>query len=215
MKNLNEMNKAQLVTMIEELQAKVETAQDGLFALDAGKATRERKAGKITFNQNEITVEQTDGKTATFTLESFFSHRDVMAHLLQYAIVRASTDSTHEKGMIGFMDAWSKGFTSPAEYERSLKPIEVRPAKATSAKTPNVSGLTDAEIIAAIESLGGEEFEGIATTLMTVPPNYFAPSVAYLSEKHPEVAAALRDRVEVKRKAAQEAQKAAIVNFFG
>jgi len=214
MKHLDTMNKAQLVTMIEELQAKVETAQDGLFALDAGKATRERKAGKITFNRNEITVEQTDGKTAVFNLDNFFSHRDVMQHLLQYAIVRASTDSTHEKGMIGFMDAWTKGFTSPAEYERSLKPVEVKATKATSGKTPNIGGLTDAEIISTIEYLGGE-FDAIANTLMTVQPAMFAPAVKFLGEKHSEVANALREKVETKRLAAIEAQQAALASIFG
>ena len=212
MKTLNEMNKAQLVTMIEELQAKVETAQEGLFALNAGKATRDRKAGKITFNLDEIYVDQTDGKSAVFNLAQFFAHRDVMAHLLQYAIVRASTDSTHEKGMIGFMESWAKGFTSPAEYERSLKPVEVKATKAT--KAVNIGGLTDAEIMSTIENLGGD-FEAIATTLMTVDNAMFAPAVRFLSEKHSEVETALRAKVEAKRLAAIEAQKASLAAIFG
>ena len=230
--SIENMNKAQLVAAISamemamkmqqeaadktiaELQAKVETAHEGLFALNAGKATRERKAGKITFNLDEIYVDQTDGKSATFNLAQFFSHRDVMAHLLQYAIVRASTDSTHEKGMIGFMESWSKGFTSPAEYERSLKPVEVKATKATSAKAPNIGGLTDAEIIATIENLGGD-FEAIATTLMTVDNAMFSPAVRFLSEKHSEVETALRAKVEAKRLAAIEAQKASLAAIFG
>ena len=211
---IENMNKAALITLVQELQAKVETAQEGLFALNAGKATRERKAGKITFNLDEIIVEQTDGKSAIFHLAQFFSHRDVMAHLLQYAIVRASTDSTHEKGMIGFMESWAKGFTSPAEYERSLKPVEIKATKATSAKAPNVGGLTDAEIIAAIENLGGE-FDTIAATLMTVDNAMFAPAVRFLSEKHGEVATALREKIEAKRLAAIEAQKASLAAIFG
>ena len=215
MKTLETMNKAQLIEMIEGLQAKVETTQDGLFALNAGKATRERKAGKITFNLDEIYVDQTDGKTAVFNLNQFFSHRDVMQHLLQYAIVRASTDSTHEKGMIGFMDAWAKGFTSPAEYERSLKPVEVKATKATSGKTPNIGGLTDAEIISCIESLEGGKFEALASTLMTVQQAMFAPAVKFLVEKHPEISTALREKVAEKQKAAIEAQHAALASIFG
>ena len=211
---IENMNKAALITLVQELQAKVETAQEGLFALNAGKATRERKAGKITFNLDEITVEQTDGKSAIFNLAQFFAHRDVMAHLLQYAIVRASTDSTHEKGMIGFMESWAKGFTSPAEYERSLKPVEVKASKATSTKAVNIGGLTDAEIIAAIENLGGE-FDAIAATLMTVDNAMFAPAVRFLSEKHGEVANTLREKVESKRLAAIEAQKASLAAIFG
>jgi hypothetical protein len=210
--SIENMTKANLITLVQELQAKVETTNEGLFALNAGKATRERKAGKITFNLDEITVEQTDGKSATFNLAQFFAHSNVMAHLLQYAIVRASTDSAHEKGMVGFMDAWAKGFTSPAEYERSLKPVEIKAA--ASAKAPNIGGLTDAEIIATIENLGGE-FDVIAATLMTVDKAMFAPAVRFLSEKHPEVANALKEKVEAKRMAAIEAQKASLAALFG
>jgi hypothetical protein len=215
MKNLDTMTKAQLVELVAARDAQLAAARAGLFTLNAGKATRERKAGKITFNVDEIVVEQTDGRTATFNLASFFSHRDVMAHLLQYAIVRASTDSTHEQGMIGFMEAWAKGYTSPAEYERSLKPIEVKVSKAaTTARTPNIGGLTDAETIAVIESLGGE-FEAKAATLMTVQPAMFNPAVKFLADKYPEVAAALRAKVEAKKQAAIAAEQAALASIFG
>ncbi len=211
MKTLDTMTKAALIEMVEGLQAK------NAITLSVGNEADNRGVVEYRFEDSQVTfVGKAEGESKTIQLDAIFAKPAVMQYLLRYAIKRATNDTCKTFAeVVERVELWERGYPTLQAYNAATRVEPVKVSKATSAKTPNVSGLTDAEIIAAIESLGGEEFENIATTLMTVPPNYFAPSVAYLSEKHPEVAAALRDRVEVKRKAAQEAQKAAIVNFFG
>ena len=198
MKTLDTMTKSTLIEMIENLQTELTTATDGYVLLDAGQATRTRKAGVVSFDGAKIKVTQTDGKAADYDINQFFAHPKVMAHLLQYAIVRASTDTAHEKGMIGFMDAWAKGFTSPADYEQSLKVIAPKPTKEPKAAKAAKAELTDAEYISTIEQLGGD-FEKLATMLLTTPATLFMPSIEHLAGKYPEVATAIAQRIEAKR----------------
>ena len=113
------------------------------------------------------------------------------------------------------MELWERGFATLQDYKAATRVEPVKATKATtSGKTPNIGGLTDAEIISTIESLGGE-FEAIASTLMTVQPAMFAPAVKFLGEKHSEVANALREKFESKSLDAIEAQQAALASIFG
>lgn len=210
MKTLDTMTKAQLVEMVEGLQAK------NTITLSVGKDTDNRGVVEYRFEDTQVTFAgKGEGESKTIKLDEIFAKPAVMAYLLRYAIKRATNDTCKTFAeVVERVELWEKGYATLADYKAATRVEPVKASKATSAKAPNVGGLTDAEIIATIETLGGE-FEAIATTLMTVDNAMFAPAVKFLSEKHGEVANALRDKVEAKRLAAIEAQKASLAAIFG
>ena len=210
MKTLNEMTKAALIEMIEGLQAK------NTITLSVGNETDNRGVVEYKFENSQVTFAgKSEGESKTIKLDDIFSKPAVMQYLLRYAIKRATNDTCKTFAeVVERVELWEKGYATLADYKAATRVEPVKTAKATSAKAPNVGGLTDAEIIATIETLGGE-FETIATTLMTVENVLFAPAVKFLSEKHGEVANALREKVEAKRLAAIEAQKASLAAIFG
>lgn len=210
MKTLDTMTKAQLVEMVEGLQAK------NTITLSVGKDTDNRGVVEYRFEDTQVTFAgKGEGESKTIKLDEIFSKPAVMAYLLRYAIKRATNDTCKTFAeVVERVELWEKGYATLADYKAATRVEPVKASKATSAKAPNVGGLTDAEIISTIESIGGE-FEAIATTLMTVDNAMFAPAVKFLSEKHGEVANALREKVEVKRLAAIEAQKASLAAIFG
>ena len=209
--SIENMTKAQLVAMIEELQAK------NTPTLSVGKETDNRGVVEYRFENSQVTFAgKGESESKTIQLEEIFAKPAVMQYLLRYAIKRATNDTCKTFAeVVERVELWEKGYATLADYKAAtrVEPVKAK-AKATSAKAVNIDGLTDAEIISTIESLGGE-FEAIATTLMTVDNAMFAPAVRFLSEKHPEVATALRDKVEAKRLAALEAQKASLAAIFG
>ena len=210
MKTLDTMTKAQLVEMVEGLQAK------NAIALSVGNETDNRGVVEYRFENSQVTFAgKSEGEIKTIKLDEIFAKPAVMQYLLRYAIKRATNDTCKTFAeVVERVELWEKGYATLADYKAATRVEPVKTAKATSAKAPNVGGLTDAEIIATIETLGGE-FETIATTLMTVENVLFAPAVKFLSEKHGEVANALREKVEAKRLAAIEAQKASLAAIFG
>ena len=210
MKTLNEMTKAQLVEMVEGLQAK------NAITLSVGNETDNRGVVEYRFENSQVTFAgKSEGEIKTIQLDAIFAKPAVMQYLLRYAIKRATNDTCKTFAeVVERVELWERGYATLADYKAATRVEPVKATKATSSKVPNVGGLTDAEIIAAIENLGGE-FEAIATTLMTVDNAMFAPAVRFLSEKHSEVASALRDKVETKRLAAIEAQKASLAAIFG
>ena len=210
MKTLNEMTKAALIEMIEGLQAK------NAITLSVGNETDNRGVVEYRFENTQVTFAgKSEGESKTIKLDDIFSKPAVMQYLLRYAIKRATNDTCKTfSEVVERVELWEKGYATLADYKAATRVEPVKTTKATSAKAPNVGGLTDAEIIATIETLGGE-FEAIATTLMTVDNAMFAPAVKFLSEKHGEVANALREKVEAKRLATIEAQKASLAAIFG
>ncbi len=216
--SIENMNKAQLAaalaTAIEQLDA--EKAKSTI-TLSVGNETDNRGVVEYRFEDTQVTFAgKSEGESKTIQLDEIFSKPAVMQYLLRYAIKRATNDTCKTFAeVVERVELWEKGYATLADYKAATR---VEPAKTTrasaSAKAPNVGGLTDAEIIATIENLGGE-FEAIATTLMTVDNAMFAPAVKFLSEKHGEVASALREKVEAKRLAAIEAQKASLAAIFG
>ena len=208
--SIENMTKAQLVEMVEGLQAK------NAITLSVGKDTDNRGVVEYRFEDTQVTFAgKGEGESKTIQLDEIFSKPAVMQYLLRYAIKRATNDTCKTfSEVVERVELWEKGFATLADYKAATRIEPVKTTRATSAKAPNVGGLTDAEIIATIETLGGE-FEVIATTLMTVDNAMFAPAVKFLSEKHPEVSNALREKVEAKRLAAIEAQKASLAAIFG
>ena len=209
MKTLDTMTKAQLVEMVEGLQAKK------AITLSVGKDTDNRGVVEYRFEDTQVTFAgKGEGESKTVKLDEIFAKPAVMAYLLRYAIKRATNDTCKTFAeVVERVELWEKGYATLADYKAATR---IEPVKATkaSAKAVNIGGLTDAEIISTIETLGGE-FEAIATTLMTVDNAMFAPAVKFLLEKHGEVANALREKVEAKRLAAIEAQKASLAAIFG
>ena len=207
---IENMNKAQLVEMITSLQAK------NAITLSVGKDTDNRGVVEYRFEDTQVTFAgKGEGEGKTIQLDEIFAKPAVMQYLLRYAVKRATNDTCKTFAeVVERVELWEKGFATLADYKAATRVEPVKASKATSAKAVNIGGLTDAEIIAAIENLGGE-FEAIATTLMTVDNAMFAPAVRFLSEKHSEVANALKEKVEAKRLAAIEAQKASLAAIFG
>lgn len=211
MKTLDTMTKAALIEMVEGLQAK------NAITLSVGKETDNRGVVEYRFENTQVTFAgKGEGESKTIQLDEIFVKPAVMAYLLRYAIKRATNDTCKTyKEVVERVELWEKGYATLADYKAATRVEPVKASKASaSTKAPNIGGLTDAEIIATIESLGGE-FEAIATTLMTVDNAMFAPAVHFLSEKHSEVATALREKIEAKRLAALEAQKASLAAIFG
>lgn len=208
--SIENMTKAQLVEMVEGLQAK------NAITLSVGKDTDNRGVVEYRFEDTQVTFAgKGEGESKTIKLDEIFAKPAVMAYLIRYAVKRATNDTCKTFAeVVERVELWEKGYATLADYKAATRVEPVKASKATSAKAVNIGGLTDAEIIAAIENLGGE-FEAIATTLMTVDNAMFAPAVRFLSEKHPEVASALREKVEAKRLAAIEAQKASLAAIFG
>ena len=209
--SIENMTKAQLVEMVRELQAK------NTIALSVGKDTDNRGVVEYRFEDDQVTFAgKGEGECKTIKLDEIFAKPAVMAYLIRYAVKRATNDTCKTFAeVVERVELWEKGYATLADYKAATR---VEPVKATraaaSAKTPNIGGLTDAEIISTIENLGGE-FDSIAATLMTVDNAMFAPAVRFLSEKHPEVATALKEKVEAKRLAAIEGQKASLAAIFG
>ena len=210
MKTLDTMTKAQLVEMVESLQAK------NSIALSVGNETDNRGVVEYRFENSQVTFAgKGEGESKTIKLDEIFAKPAVMQYLLRYAIKRATNDTCKTFAeVVERVELWERGYATLADYKAATRVEPVKATRATSAKAPNIGGLTDAEIIATIETLGGE-FDTIATTLMTVDNAMFAPAVRFLSEKHPEVANALKEKVEAKRLAAIEAQKASLAALFG
>ena len=211
MKTLDTMTKAQLVEMVEGLQAK------NAITLSVGKDTDNRGVVEYRFEDTQVTFAgKGEGESKTIQLDEIFAKPAVMAYLIRYAIKRATNDTCKTFAeVVERVQLWEKGYATLADYKAATRIEPVKATKASaSAKAPNIGGLTDAEIISTIENLGGE-FEAIATTLMTVDNAMFAPAVRFLSEKHSEVANALKEKVEAKRLAAIEAQKASLAAIFG
>ena len=210
MKTLDTLTKAQLVEMVEGLQAK------NTITLSVGNETDNRGVVEYRFENSQVTFAgKGEGESKTIQLDEIFAKPAVMQYLLRYAIKRATNDTCKTFAeVVERVELWEKGYATLADYKAATRIEPVKASKATSAKAVNIGGLTDAEIISSIENLGGE-FEAIATTLMTVDNAMFAPAVRFLSEKHPEVANALREKVEAKRLAAIEAQKASLSAIFG
>lgn len=207
---IENMNKADLITLVQELQATV------AITLSVGKDTDNRGVVEYRFEDTQVTFAgDGDGECKTIQLEEIFAKPAVMQYLLRYAIKRATNDTCKTFAeVVERVELWEKGFATLADYKAATRVEPVKVTKATSAKAVNIGGLTDAEIISTIESLGGE-FDQIAATLMTVDNAMFAPAVRFLSEKHSEVANALKAKVEAKRLAALEAQKASLAALFG
>ena len=211
MKTLDTMTKAALIEMIEGLQAK------NTITLSVGNETDNRGVVEYRFENSQVTFAgKGEGEIKTIQLDEIFAKPAVMQYLIRYAIKRATNDTCKTFAeVVERVQLWEKGYATLADYKAATRVEPVKATKASaSAKAPNIGGLTDAEIIATIENLGGE-FDVIAATLMTVDNAMFAPAVRFLSEKHPEVANALRERVETKRLAAIEAQKASLAAIFG
>lgn len=211
MKTSDTMTKAQLVEMVASLQAK------NAITLSVGKDTDNRGVVEYRFEDTQVTFAgKGEGESKTIKLDEIFSKPTVMAYLLRYAIKRATNDTCKTFAeVVERVELWEKGYATLADYKAATRVEPVKATRATaSAKAPNIGGLTDAEIISTIENLGGE-FDGIAATLMTVDNAMFAPAVRFLSEKHPEVATALKEKVEAKRLAAIEEQKASLAALFG
>lgn len=236
MKTLNEMTKAQLVEMVEAINAELATNADSYAAeladkdrsiellqnaanirLSVGHDVDNRGVVDYRFEDTQVTFTgKAEGETKTVQLEAIFAQPEVMKYLLRYAIKRATNDTCKTFAEVkDRVELWERGYPTLADYKAATR---VEPAKATKAtstnKAVNIGGLTDAEIIATIESLGGE-FDAIAATLMTVDKAMFAPAVKFLQDKHSEVANALRKRVEAKRQEAIAAQQAALASIFG
>ena len=210
MKTLDTMTKAQLVEMVEGLQAK------NSIALSVGNETDNRGVVEYRFENSQVTFAgKGEGESKTIKLDEIFAKPAVMQYLLRYAIKRATNDTCKTFAeVVERVELWERGYATLADYKAATRVEPVKASKATSTKAVNIGGLTDAEIIATIENLGGD-FEAIATTLMTVDNAMFAPAVRFLSEKHSEVETALRAKVETKRLAAIEAQKASLAAIFG
>ena len=209
--SIENMTKAQLVEMVASLQAK------NAITLSVGKDTDNRGVVEYRFEDTQVTFAgKGEGESKTIKLDEIFAKPAVMAYLLRYAIKRATNDTCKTFAeVVERVELWEKGYATLADYKAATRVEPVKATKASaSAKAPNIGGLTDAEIISTIENLGGE-FEAIATTLMTVDNAMFAPAVRFLSEKHSEVETALRAKVEAKRLAAIEAQKASLAAIFG
>ena len=209
--SIENMTKAQLVEMVAGLQAK------NAITLSVGKDTDNRGVVEYRFEDTQVTFAGNgEGESKTIKLDEIFAKPAVMAYLLRYAIKRATNDTCKTFAeVVERVELWEKGYATLADYKAATRVEPVKATKASaSAKAVNIGGLTDAEIIATIENLGGD-FEAIATTLMTVDNAMFAPAVRFLSEKHNEVANALRERVETKRLAAIDAQKASLAAIFG
>ena len=216
--SIENMNKAQLAaalaTAIEQLDA--EKAKNAI-TLSVGKDTDNRGVVEYRFEDTQVTFAgKGEGESKTIKLDEIFAKPAVMAYLIRYAIKRATNDTCKTFAeVVERVELWEKGYATLADYKAATRVEPVKATKASaSAKAPNIGGLTDAEIISTIETLGGE-FEAIATTLMTVDNAMFAPAVKFLSEKHGAVANALREKVEAKRLAAIEAQKASLAAIFG
>lgn len=210
MKTSDTMTKAQLVEMVASLQAK------NAITLSVGKDTDNRGVVEYRFEDTQVTFAgKGEGESKTIKLDEIFSKPTVMAYLLRYAIKRATNDTCKTFAeVVERVELWEKGYATLADYKAATRVEPVKATRAASTKAPNIGGLTDAEIISTIENLGGE-FDGIAATLMTVDNAMFAPAVRFLSEKHPEVATALKEKVEAKRLAAIEEQKASLAALFG
>ena len=208
--SIENMTKAQLVEMVASLQAK------NAITLSVGKDTDNRGVVEYRFEDDQVTFAgKGEGECKTIKLDEIFAKPAVMAYLLRYAVKRATNDTCKTFAeVVERVELWEKGYATLADYKAATRVEPAKTTRATSAKAPNIGGLTDAEIISTIETLGGE-FDVIAATLMTVDNAMFAPAVKFLSEKHPEVANALRERVEAKRLAAIEAQKASLAAIFG
>jgi hypothetical protein len=208
--SIENMTKAQLVEMVAGLQAK------NTLTLSVGKDTDNRGVVEYRFEDTQVTFAgKGEGECKTIQLDEIFSKPAVMAYLLRYAVKRATNDTCKTFAeVVERVELWEKGYATLADYKAATRVEPVKASKATSAKAPNIGGLTDAEIISTIENLGGE-FDVIAATLMTVDNAMFAPAVKFLCEKHPEVATALKEKVEAKRVAAIEAQKASLAALFG
>ena len=208
--SIENMTKAQLVEMVAGLQAK------NAITLSVGKDTDNRGVVEYRFEDTQVTFAgKGEGESKTIKLDEVFSKPAVMQYLIRYAVKRATNDTCKTFAeVVERVELWEKGYATLADYKAATRVEPVKASKATSAKAPNIGGLTDAEIISTIENLGGE-FDVIAATLMTVDNAMFAPAVRFLSEKHPEVATALKEKVEAKRLAAIEAQKASLAALFG
>lgn len=207
---IENLSKADLITLVQALQAKQ------AISLSVGNETDNRGVVEYRFEDAQVTFTgEAEGESKTIQLDKIFAKPAVMQYLLRYAIKRATNDTCKTyRDVVERVELWERGYPTLAEYKAATRVEPVKTAKAAGAKTPNIGGLTDAEIIATIEALGGE-FESLAATLMVQPANMFAPAVKYLSERFPEVANALREKVEAKRKAAQAAQQAALASIFG
>lgn len=211
MKTLDTMTKAQLAEMVADLQAQ------NAITLSVGNDTDNRGVVEYRFENTRVTFAgKGEGESKTIKLDEIFSQPAVMQYLVRYAIKRATNDTCKTFAeVVERVELWERGYATLADYKAATRVEPVKATKASaSAKAPNIGGLTDAEIISTIENLGGE-FEAIAATLMTVDNAMFAPAVRFLSEKHGEVANALRERVEAKRLAAIESQKASLAAIFG
>lgn len=211
MKTLDTMTKAQLVEMVEGLQAK------NAITMSVGKDTDNRGVVEYRFEDSQVTFAgKGEGECKTIKLDEIFSKPAVMAYLLRYAIKRATNDTCKTfSEVVERVELWEKGFATLADYKAATR---VEPIKATKVngggKPASIGGLTDGEIIAAIESLGGE-FAEVASKLMTVQAAMFAPAVKFLVEEHPEVAKALQAKAETKRQEAIATQRAELASFFG
>ena len=215
--SIENMTKAQLAaalaTAIEQLDA--EKAKNAI-TLSVGNDTDNRGVVEYRFEDTQVTFAgKGEGECKTIKLDEIFAKPAVMAYLIRYAVKRATNDTCKTfSEVVERVELWERGYATLADYKAATRVEPVKATKATSAKAPNIGGLTDAEIISTIENLGGE-FDVIAATLMTVDNAMFAPAVRFLSEKHHEVANALREKVEAKRLAAIEAQKASLAAIFG
>ena len=211
MKTLNEMPKATLIEMVENLQ------QSTSIKLSVGNATDNRGVVEYRFENEMVTFVGTgEGESKTIELAKVFAHADVMQYLLRYAIKRATNDTckTYTE-VVERVELWEKGYATLADYKAATKVEPIKVAKASgNSKPASIGGLTDGEIIAAIESLG-EDFADVASKLMTVQPAMFAPAVKFLSEKHGAVAKALQAKAEAKRQTALAAQQAELASMFG
>ena len=210
MKILDTMNQADLIEMIEGLQAK------NTITLSVGNETDSRGVVEYRFEDTQVTFAgKTEGKTKTVQLDEIFAQPDVMKYLLRYAIKRATNDTCKTFYEVAErVELWEKGYPTLQAYNAATRVEPIKASKATIAKALNVGSLTEGEIIATIENLG-EEFETTATTLMTIDTALFAPSIKFLGEKHPEILAALRQKVEAKRLAAIAEQQASLAAIFG
>ena len=210
----NTTTNAQLDTTTNaQLAETAEGAEGNAITLSVGHETDNRGVVEYRFENTQVTFAGKDGESKTIQLDEIFSKPAVMQYLLRYAIKRATNDTckTFEE-VVERVELWERGYATLADYKAATRASKAGASKAGA--STKVGGLTDAEIIAAIENLGGE-FEAIATTLMTVDNVMFAPAVRFLSEKHSEVLVALRAKVEAKRLAAIEAQKASLAAIFG
>ena len=117
MKTLNEMTKAQLVEMVEGLQAK------NSIELSVGKETDNRGVVEYRFENSQVTFAgEGDNEIKTIQLDAIFSKPAVMQYLLRYAIKRATNDTCKTFAEVAERVAlWEKGYATLAEYKAATR----------------------------------------------------------------------------------------------